>query len=197
MKRITNHVVPFKGQRTYIQGPDLVDLALSSFRANDIKRAKLSSHRFICTNSVQVTLFDKAFSFEAPFRGTVTTSAQEFWISISEDGQTSNQPSPIEFNESLLTDASKIDGKSIHYSGASPFSFIETIVSLKKSLLQHEIPVCDAKWIFTSVDLKSIPEIYDQITINIDHNFQNKLVKSSIFVEKLNIGNMFFSLVQL
>lgn len=188
-------LVPFKGQRNYIQGPDLVDLAMSHLADCGLVRARFSSHEFLRTGALLLTVSEEDPKVEAPFRGQVSTQTGQFWLRIEAAEEVHEQSPRIPFDETLITGPSRRNGESIYRLGPSPYSLTETVVSLKKALLEELHPSGDRKWIFTSVDYRAFPSGFNEVSVRIDHNFQNKLVKSSILVDGELAGLLYFSLV--
>lgn len=192
--------LPFKGNRNYIQGPDLVDMVMGLFDNETIKRAKFSSHSFISAPDLRIDITDKApqkTDAEVPFRGQVTYGDVSRWITVDIDPAKSSEITRVGFDEAQLRNSNQIDGDIILRDEPSPFSLSETIVSMKKQLLEHAHPSGDQKWIFTSVDYTASTENWSKLAIKIEHNFQNKLVKSSILADDTRIGFLYFSLVTL
>lgn len=187
--------VPFKGNRTYIQGPDLVDLALGFFKDQLISRAKFSAHSFIRTNNVSVTMCSEELPHEGAIRGQVITPEGPTWLTITAADSKDMAPASVPFDETLVTSPSKICDSRITLAQTTPYSLTENIVSMQKALLKHLRPNKDGKWIFASVDYTKVCDSWEHLEVRIDHNFQNKLVKSSILVDEAHIGFLYFSLV--
>lgn len=188
--------VPFKGQRDYIQGPDLVEASLNLFDGWKITGARFSSHSFIQSTKCVVNILERSSEIVVPFKGQVNTDHGSFWVTIEPAGNDELDELRVPFDERKVTDFCHISDDTISHTGSFRFTLTETIVSMKKALLQTRYPDVEGQWIFTSVDYKALPETIKEISVKIDHNFQHKLVKSSILVDGKKIGLLYFSLIQ-
>ena len=75
------------------------------------------------------------------------------------------------------------------------FSPIEVIVALTKKM-HSAVCTTDRKWLFTKLELKQLLKAKDSsdIRIKLDHNFNNRLTKSSLISDANLIGHIYFSL---
>lgn len=190
--------IPFKGKRDYVQGPDLVNSALEHFGGDEIVHAKFSIHGFVRHPNCTVCISSSApEDSSAPLRGEVVTRNGKFRVEISENPADGTPARRIGYDESRVTDHCVIDGEAITLETASPFSPLETFVSMNKHLMQALAPPGGGKWIFTAVELnKIISKVEGGTTIRMLHNFQNKLVKSGIFLDNEPAGVLYFSLIE-
>lgn len=196
MTQLGQHLwsVPFKGTRKYAHSTDMIDLVLEQFAQETITRVKFSAHRFIATNALSVEISDTEGPAEGAFRGQISTETGTYWISINEAAG-GEAVAPIPFDEARVTDACTVVEQSIILKGKTSYSLTEHVVPMLKALLETLYPEADGKWIFASSDYKERPESWEQLEVRVDHNFQNKLVKSSILVNGARIGFLYFSLV--
>ena len=189
--------LPFKGARTYIQGPDLVNAALAPFENPNVLQAKFSVHGFISHPNCLMTITDvEPEKSNRPFLGQVTVESAKYWVEIVEDNDNKTPETRVDFDERRVTDHCTIAGETITLFCPPPFSLIETIVSMKKHLMETLISPGDMKWIFTVVDYKKTTCEIDRLSIEIKHNFQCKLTKSNIVANGETIGTLYFSLVK-
>jgi len=80
--------------------------------------------------------------------------------------------------------------------GQSPFSFIETVVAMKKRLMESLFPDVEGKWVFTRIDLPALCEANTNLIIAFKHNMNFRILKSDILVDGEKVGDLYFSLVK-
>lgn len=187
-------LVPFKGSRDYIQGPDLVETALGFLERFSITRARFSSHSFIKTSSCLVNIREQGSDDVVPFRGQIETDQGTYCVQIGPDPSAQQEDARVPFDEGKVTNFCQISDDLVSLKGPLPFSLTETIVSMKKALLEARYQDAVGKWIFTSVDYKIRPKKVEKLSVKIDHNFQHKLVKSSVLADGNKIALLYFSL---
>jgi hypothetical protein len=75
------------------------------------------------------------------------------------------------------------------------FSPIEVIVAMTKKLHYAVCPT-KGKWLFTKLELKQLLKAKDSsdMRIKLEHNFNNRLTKSSLISDANLIGHIYFSL---
>ncbi len=194
----TTLVFNLKGNRDCVRGADLFNKTLAQFNSSDIRNLKFTIHGFIRNADCELHLFTKEpKSYSGKFRGSLDLMGNRLWLEVVESNVRNGLPEKVEFNEGLVTDLCGISGSTISLNGISPFSFIETVVPMNKHLLNTVNPSSEGRWIFTGLELDRYEEINSELGLTIIHNFQNKLVKTSVNYAGNEIGNIYFSLVKL
>ncbi len=187
----------FKGGRDYIQGPDLVNEVIAHFSTESIKNIKFTIHDFIYKSCCTLTVYkNDPINLTGAFRGRVVVNGCMRWVEVTELEQ---QPAVVQrysYNEELITSRCCIENEVVKLLEKSPYSFVETVVAMKKYLLSQLIPPGNNKWIFTSIELDDYSDLREELEIKMLHNFQNKLVKSEVLFGGERVGNIYFSLVK-
>ncbi|WP_150048056.1 MULTISPECIES: hypothetical protein [Methylomonas] len=99
------------------------------------------------------------------------------------------------YDEERVTSQCRIEGDGIWLIGESPFSFIETLVSMNKYLHQQLFPDAVGKWIFTRIDLDQESDAQSGLALLLKHNLNYRLTKSEILLDGKRLGDIYFSLV--
>jgi hypothetical protein len=189
----------FKGDRDYIHGPDLINASLDAFQSRDLTLAKFSLNRIIRAPSCVLKIQrGKTNATTAPFRGSIVADGERYSLEIDETNKLSADVTRIVYDEDIVARACTVEGERISLNSVSPFSFVETIVAMKKQFM-GSIERADKgkRWIVTSIELNVTRNDTDGLSLVLRHNFQNKLVKSDIYARDLKCGALYFSLVTL
>lgn len=198
--QIHNITLPFKENRTYIQGPDLFNVLMDYFPEETLTDITCTLHKLIKNNHGQMYISDSLQEFKNVAKGSSATiylnaAGTSYWIAFMFAEEMPVNSVRLAYDENLLIRLCRIDDKKIELNEKSPYTFVETIVSMHKKLLQTLYP--DAgKWLFTKLVLTNHPRAQKAITITFSHNFNFKLVKSLIRVDDQPIGEIYFSLAE-
>ena len=191
-------VFQFKGNREYVHGTDLFNKIICNFKQNNIKKIKFSVHDLIKNPNCEIYIFDCEPSVPSgKFRGSFDLSDKRVWIELRESKRRPTEVKRVLYEEKQVTDLCEITNETIILHGISPFSFIETIISMNKHLLNTINPSQEAKWFYTGIELFQYQDIRSRLNLSITHNFQNKLVKSVICQDEHWLGTVYFSLQKL
>ena len=190
----------FKGQRNYIQGPDILNAMLAvAPNGESLKNIRFVAHSFIETPSCDLYLAEDKQEFhdlaEVSARCHFDLHQRTLWLAM----KPSTIVAPVrrsDFDEASLLALCQVKDDRITLERQSPFSFIETIVSMNKCLHQHMFADVAGKWIFTRLDLDEDCERWQQIEIRLRHNMHYRLTKSDICVAGRKMGDLYFSLVK-
>lgn len=178
--------LPFLGRRDYLHGTTLFD-ALLPLLPPDAEMVFKFSH-MIRSNRIAID--------------PVTGDASLSWKSTTGGpGAFHVRPLPAvepvarrPYPEPLVGDRAEVAGKSAHYRGESPFSFVSTLVPLHKALLAANVqPAVPGQWVFTRLDLKHRPASFQSIELRLAGVFQDQLAHSKILVEGEPLGAIYFS----
>ncbi|MFY9085527.1 hypothetical protein [Aliarcobacter cryaerophilus] len=192
----------FKGSRTYVQGPDIFDVVMETIK-NDfdlyqITDIKYSAHDMLLSNAdLFVTdTFDKN-SFNT-INSIITFKLNDikYYAVISKNNskiQCSN-----EYSEEIVSSKSIIKDNIIIFDNVLDYSITEIAVSMNKYFLQ-ETEAKDGKWIVTKFEytkLANLDKIKNKtLKLELTNNFNNKLTKSTIFINEEVVGYLYFSLI--
>ncbi|KTD33981.1 hypothetical protein [Legionella israelensis] len=190
-------IFPFKGNRDYVQGSDMVNAILNHFASSQLQHIKMSVHGFLRNPSCLLNIYDIAPTFLGTLRGSFYIAGKHQWFEIMEQKECPAHYERYEFNEDIITSQCEIQDKQIFYRSVSPYSFMETIVSMKKYLLSILFPLTKVKWLFTGVELQSNVVAQENLSVEITHNLHNKLIKSKIYADNHVLGFIYFSSVAL
>lgn len=191
----------FKGARSYIQGPDIFN-ALTNINHPEraLENIRFSLHDFVRTPVCRIY---QAYSREdisgvpdIRARCQFELNRTSHWMALvqcSGDDLTGHRTS---YDEDRVISICRMQDKTIVLNQSSPFSFIETIVSMNKHMHQLLYPDAAGKWIFTRADLEHGCDARENLALTISHNMNYRLTKSDIVVDGKKIGNLFFSLVK-
>jgi len=192
--------IPFKEDRAYVQGPDLYNAMMAEISAKKISDIHFSVHAFLRKNQCRIyktdTLLETKPSLPLPAHLTTNADGKDIFLFIEEDPLVEAAPKKVRFDEEAIHAICTNDHESISISDTSPFSFMETVVSMKKELMMRIYPGVEGKWIFTKADLKSRFEKQSNLKIKLLHNMQFKLIKSAILHKSEIIGHLYFSLLK-
>ncbi len=192
----------FKGSRTYVQGPDIFDAVLDIikndfdlFQITDIKYAAhdmlLSNANLIVTEQFSKDDFDTINSIITFKQGSTKYYAVVF--------QNDNKiKCSNEYSEEIVRTQSIIKDKIITFENVLEHSITEITVSMNKYFLQ-ETETKYGKWIVTKFEypkLINLDKIKNKtLKLELTNNFNNKLTKSTIFVNDEAVGYLYFSLI--
>ncbi len=192
----------FKGDRTYVQGPDILDAVLKVLESNfDIKKIidiKYSAHNMLHSNAHLIITENFQADSYSTIKSMVTfrIDHKKYYAIVTESDKKIECSNP--YTEEIVRNNATIDGSKIVFKNILDDSLSEIIVSMNKYFLQKTITK-DAKWIVTKIeyknfmDLNSVKESLVELTLT--NNFNNKLTKSTIKVNDKDIGYLYFSLI--
>lgn len=194
--------LPFKGSRTYLQGPSLVDGLAAVIRQALPEWAGCSGaitfHRFagrecdvlIAAAGDTATPDDAVadFRFERGDGGELSG-----WLVETQREVTQRIPYP----EEAICAAATIAERSTSLAEDQGFSAMETAVSLTKHQHNRLFPVPGKRWIFTKLEFSRLPEARDipGMTIVQEANLGNRITKSAFMAGGERIATIFFSAV--
>ncbi len=192
----------FKGNRNYVQGPDIFDAVLeklkNNFDLNKFHKIKYAAHSILDSNAdVYITKDFKKDDFQIINSViTFTFEDQKYHAIVSKN---ENQIScKVDYSEEIVRTQSKIDNKRITFKNILDKSLTETVVSMNKFYLQKTVTE-DGKWIVVQFEYNDLTHYFNIenkiLELELISNFNNKLTKSKIFIENNLIGYLYFSLV--
>jgi hypothetical protein len=191
----------FKGDRNYIQGPDIIDAVIELLQQQDfckekIKDFKYAAHKMLHTNALAT--IDKNQQVDAHSLISFNHDGEKYFVSL-EPASSLVQGSSFYDETVVITNSVITDNKiSMKYAELNGYSFSELIVSMNKYFLQKRI-TNEGKWIVSKVEYIDIcsvsPAQGSMVSLVLIKNLNNKLTKSSIQVNERNVGSLYFSLI--
>jgi len=191
----------YKGSRNYVQGPDMFNMFLEQFSGNELTDIRFSVHGFV--HQVSCLLYiskdksdlDSVSDIKARCQVKVDGEVQYLGLSPMSDPP-ELEPGRYAYDENSLLQYCQVLDDRIILNGQSPFSFIETIVAMKKRLMESLFPEVEGKWVFTRIDLPISCDANTSLTIVFKHNMNFRILKSDILVDGEKVGDLYFSLVK-
>lgn len=193
-------IVAFKGDRNYLQGPDifnrLLAFAMSDAVDAEVIDIRFAAHGFIQTNDVTMRSFSSLEEIgegEWPSTLTVNVGDEQCIVAMKARAPLSATPVRQPFDEASLQAAMQIDGQRILISPPLPHSLIEVAVSMKKKLMQAVFPAEKVKWVFVRADLKALPgTVSENVTITCRTAAPGRIYRSDLAVDGVDLGTLYF-----
>jgi len=189
----------FKGNRTYIQGPDLFNVMLAGFPDGLRRQIRFSAHDFVhtpnCMSHLTTDKSELAGLSDIKARCQCELDGVDYWMALTALQTDSADGKRMPYDEERVTSQCRIEGHGIGLIGESPFSFIETLVSMNKYLHQQLFSDAVGKWIFTRIDLDQEYDAQSGLALLLKHNLNYRLTKSEILLDGKRLGDIYFSLV--
>jgi len=183
----------FKGDRNYVQGPDIVSALLKEMESRLITNIDL---KFNGIASTQLDLVDGDTNEQAKVNIRWFENGQERIYQLIENGK------PIdcrfEYDEEQIIQRTKLDldSQSIVLQQPTGYTLCENFVAMNKFLLQSLFPDVQGKWYFTRLEQNGLIIENASITVKLIKNFNFRLVKSDVLVENTVIGSIYFTMVK-
>lgn len=192
----------FKGERNYVQGPDIFNGLMRHCREvlqiPSPAKIDVSFHRQASKN-LQAEHYIADVT-EKPVEACVVfkyeSNGERHWVVLTETAEAIGCRNP--YDEDSLVSRCAIRGtdNSICLAGESPFTLIETIVAMNKALHLATIKGV-RKWLFVRAQFNRWGEQRGAaITVKIISNFNNKLTRSDVVVGGQHIGSIYFSMAE-
>ena len=194
MKEVFDLDFCFKGSRKYVHGTDIF-LKLVEKYNDDIENIDIAFHGISVNNMTFSSNKPINKEIKVTFRGLHENNK----IKLFGFENSSEINCRYEYLEEKIVDNSivTISTESITLKTPTEYTFIEHIVAMNKALLEDIYPDINGKWYFTRLQLQRPINISDTTSLQLilKANFQFKLTKTSIFVDKKEIGFIYFSLI--
>ena len=194
-----NNEIPFKfkEKRNYIHGPDLFNETVKVFGLESVSHINLAFHELVTADVGTIHISENLSEIKSlslpQVSGCLMKDQTKYWLAYTFSDKTSSESLRVEYDESLVTDSCQIINDEVVFNALSPYSFMETIVAMKKFLLENRYPDAQGKAIISKVAFSKIPMNYKKIQISIIQNLYNKLVRSKVTVDDVDLGELFFS----
>lgn len=190
----------FKGNRTYVQGPDIFDASLTCITANFniIEKVKYTAYHMLHKNA-SLIITDNFKKSDYPIINSLITFIKnkiKYFAVIVENQQ--DIECSVEYSENIVQQKSILETDTISFLNTLDDSYTEVVVSMNKYFLTQTLEAT-GKWIVTKFDYDYIENITDvknkMITIKLLQNLNNTLTKSSLYIEDNQVGHIYFSLI--
>jgi hypothetical protein len=190
----------FKGARNYIQGPDLFNAMVDvGYPIEHLRNIRFIAHQFVSAPVCELYLTNDKEELnqisDINARCQLEVDHVSYWIALKP--LTTDKPGKRgDYDEENLIALCRWEGATIRLTQLSPFTFIETLVSMNKHMHQQLFPDVAGKWIFTRIDLDSGCAEREHLELHFKHNMNYRLTKSEILANGQKLGDLYFSLVK-
>jgi len=194
----------FKGDRNYVQGPDMLNAiidALSQQLPMPLKSVDLQIHRMTGSNLVLELGHERDAIAPHPDNiATLTLAATNTsWYGRLREADTqpaSRQPYDEDSLVALCEFATAETGRqSIFIRAPSPFTPIETFVAMTKALHKRAFPDAIGKWVFcrwVSAEWPTKAPVHET-TVTLTHTVGTRLTQSKVALDGIPVGTVYFS----
>ena len=190
----------FKGPRNYLHGTDMyreITALIHALHPGDGGRFRLTIHDIVHT---QCRLLHADADLPPPdgakveFHYDSDAAHCTGWLVETKDPVKDR----VEYDEDSITRNCTVEGKRVTFRKETPNSSIEVLVAINKKLHQTLYPDEPGKWYFTRLDLHRLLRPDDKAGFELDlvQNLRNRLTKSRIRVDGMEIGFIYFSAVR-
>jgi hypothetical protein len=191
----------FKGSRNYIQGPDIFNVMTDiGYPINSLNNIRFTVHDFVRTPICQLYLADtkEALNGVSDIRARCQfeANAASHWLGLTQGAGDAVSGGRYEYDEDRIITLCSMEEEGIALAQQSPFTFIESVVSMNKHMHQQLFPDVTGKWIFTRIDLETGCDAQEKLALRFRHNMNYRLTKSDILVNGKKVGDIYFSLVK-
>jgi hypothetical protein len=193
----------YKGNRNYVQGPDIYDAMLQKvlevFAAYPIHVKGAFNH--LLKNNGILRIHESTEEIDknnlcAFF--SITIGSDQYYVVLLDAG--TKISSSYSYDEEKVLESMMFYSETVKMRVKSEFTYIEQMIAMTKKLHLLIYPEAKGKWLFTKIDLGTYidPQLYqDQnISVKAKKNFHNSLTQNSVFVNAEEIGEIWFSMVK-
>jgi len=182
----------FKGERKYVQGPDIVAKLFDTFSESELENIDIKFNGITSTN---LTL-EKNSSEAAKVHIRIKDNGEEKDFQLIEN----NEPIDCrhEYDEQKIIDkvVLGLEVQEISLTAVTGFTVCENFVAMNKYLLQSLYPDEKGKWYFTRLQQKKVIDNDSLITVRLIKNFNFRLTKSDILLDGEVVGSVYFTMVK-
>ena len=190
----------FKGERNYIEGPDLFNVLVACCAAVPLQNIRFSAHSFVRTPWCRIFSAESKEALrevgEASARCSFDANDVTKWLVLLPERGDASTGARCAYDESLVVATCRMGLDSIVLDQPSPFTFIETVVSMSKRMHEQLFPEARGKWIFTRIELDVLCDAREHLSLRLGHNLNFRLTQSEVLVKGKKVGDIYFSLVK-
>lgn len=177
-------VIPFKGTREYIQGPDIIACIESLFQ-NNVKKFRIDFTGIIRTNFIKI--IEAKNNINKNFKSKFSINNLDYYI--IETGK-NEIISNIKYDEQLATEGYTLSNKIIKSKKKKNFTEIETIVALNKILLDSIFFSKDF-W-FVNFEIDIFPISFHEVELKYCNSLFKKFHETKIYIDNNFAGHIRF-----
>lgn len=186
--------LPFLGARTYLQGTTLLSCLVRYMPADASFSFKVP--RFIRTPRITISVSKQGD--EAPEKW----DAMLKWEKKGDTGVVyanaipfEGEPVRVPFDESKVVSLAEFSKSEVLLSKESPYEFVTTIVSLNKAFLLRNVQgLGQGQWVFTRLDMTSLPDSSIGLRIVFEVGLQGtRITKSGVWIDDARLGELYFA----
>ena len=170
------------------------------YPAAGIRQVRFSIHEFLRNQNCTLYITEKkeeAISYSASaVRSELCVNDTIKYMFIESDEVDNCSEVRIEYNESLILENCYFDDNSIRNRDNSPYTFIETVVSMNKALLSRSFPDLIGKWIFNKAEMTCVCDRNINLQLELVRNIGYRIVKTKVFHDFNEVGHIYFSMVK-
>ncbi|MGI9406480.1 MAG: hypothetical protein ACR2O4_08925 [Hyphomicrobiaceae bacterium] len=190
--------IPFKGDRDYLQGPDLYN-ALFDFLTEQpgttLSQIQFIAHDFIRTNSVLLQRFDDPAAIDKhTWPSFIVARIDNVVIAAAARGESENTERREEpYDEGPVRETAEIDGNTIRCRAPFACSPIEQLVSMKKYLLQTMFPEQKVKWVYARSSFATpLDAASSEMAVSCVTKAPGRIYQSNVFCDGNPAGEIYF-----
>lgn len=190
----------FKGNRTYVQGPDIFEsvVSLISCEFDTIRDIKYTAYKMLHKNAT-VYITNKVVKSNYSVINSLISfmgDGTKYYAVVCENYKSIKCSN--DYCEDVVERNSQLSPKSIAFKNTLPETYTEIVVSMNKFFLNKTIAE-EGKWIVTKFDYFQLSDIQNiknkEIKIELLQNLNNKLTKSLLYLDDKQVGYLYFSLI--
>jgi len=183
--------LPLLEQRTYLHGTTLFDAMMRSVPGGAAVSFKIPKR----IDSDRVRLQSAGASSKA--------SASLAWSQGAESGTLaaielphSGRARRERYDEAWVEQRAVVQGMSAVLRDAPPYGLVQALIPLFKALLKREISTTiPGQWMFTRVDLSSLPRTLIPLELTLAGSVPNTLARAKVACAGVELGMLYFSWV--
>lgn len=187
--------LPFLGSRTYLHGTTLFEALRSHVPKVGAMTFKIA--RRIESNRVRICSMSDPSKQKEDYAAMLVCRSTEGVRSLTV--QVLGPHEPVErhvYDEALISEKVVASAGEVVYEGASPFTFVATLIPMFKVLLKREHPMpTPGQWMFTRMDLDAHPQSWERLSLRLDAVLGNTLVRGVIIRNGTQCGHLYYSWV--
>lgn len=191
----------FKGNRNYIQGPDMFDEIMNTLDGwNNFDECSINISQ-MTNRQLRFTEYDDAVKNNqvkvAQFRGSKSKeSTKSFSLVETEEEVKDSYP----YSEDRIVDNCKLSEKSLTIPRMEEFTVIELLVAANKNLLNQLFNDVNGKWVFTKFQSSNLKELNEATTFQLVFkkalgNFKLTVTEIIDIEKKLPVATINFTLI--
>lgn len=187
----------FKGERKYIQGPDIFNKTLEWLTSQnpDIKDIDFAFHRLASRQLKATNTLSDGVEPAAACAYTADGVRQRLYLVETDQPVVGRYPYPED--DVVSTMQLDLSARRCTLHGESAYSDIEVWVAMTKALHYKVFPQLQGKWLFVRGRFPSYirKSAGNERTLNIIASFNDKLTRSEAMLDGVKVGEIYFSIV--